>query len=59
MESMEEAIEEEQVRENIGQHEILVNDEQPDDTQTENSFNQDDLQQSEQEQGLATDRVLG
>lgn len=57
MESMEEAIEEEQMREDIGHHQVLVNDEHPDDTQTENSFYQEEHQESEQDP--VTDRMLG
>lgn len=59
MESMEEAIEEEQVREDIDHHQVLVNDQHPDDTQTENSFYQEEHQESEQEQGPVADRMLG
>jgi len=59
MKSMEEAIEEEQVSVDIGHHQVLVNDEHPDDTQTENSFYQEEHQESEQEQGPVTDRMVG
>lgn len=59
MESVEEAIEEEQMDEDNSHHQVLVNDQHLDDTQTENSFYQEEHQESEQEQGPATDRMLG